>query len=131
MSDKELISLEWLQEVASRTNANVEFKSAAGYLDSWIQLVMGERKFSIKIFMGEIIRVLPGSVAFGHAFTLRGDGDTWHSLIPSGKPRLREMMATGKITTEGNLFEGMRSTKAVALLVDAAREVGFPADRRH
>ena len=73
---------------------------------------------------------LLGSVPFGHTFALRGDEGAWHSLVTSDKHRLREMMATGQIAAEGNIFESMRSTKAMHLLIDAAREVGFPKERR-
>ncbi|MGO8868352.1 MAG: hypothetical protein ACLQME_17820 [Alphaproteobacteria bacterium] len=119
-------SSEWLEEVAKRANANPDFRTAARWFDSWIQLKMGPQTLSFKVFMGEIIKVVPGAVPFGADFALIGDDQTWRTLISSTKNMLRELMTNASLRMEGNLFECMRANKLLNIVVQTAREVGLP-----
>ena len=117
-------SQEWLQRAVDLANADDEFRTAAQWFDCWVLLIVGTQRFSLKLFMGSIIKVLPGPVPFGPTFTLRGEAAVWQDLVTSPKNRFREHLAAGAIAMEGNIFEALRATKAVALLVEALRRAG-------
>lgn len=117
-------SLDWLQRAADLANADEDFRTATQWFDAWVLLAIGPQRFSLKLFMGGVIKIVPAPVPFGPTFTLRGEAAAWQDLVTHPKNRFRELLATGGIVTEGNVFEALRATKAVALLVEALRRAG-------
>lgn len=118
----------WLRRAVEQANADPAFNAAAQWFDCWLQLAVGAERFSLKLFMGQVIRLLPGPVPFGAAFTLRGEAAAWRTLAADPKNRFRELLASGALATEGNVFEALRATKAVALLVEALRRTAAPEE---
>jgi len=117
-------SLDWLQRAVDLANADEDFRAGTQWFDAWVLLAIGAERFSLKLFMGSVIKVVPAPVPFGATFTLRGEAAAWQELVTDPKNRFRELLATGAIATEGNVFEALRATKAVALLVEALRRAG-------
>jgi hypothetical protein len=117
-------SIDWLQRAIDIANADEHFRAATQWFDAWVLLAFGPQRFSLKLFMGGVIKIVPAAVPFGATFTLRGEAAVWQDLVTHPKNRFRELLASGAIVTEGNVFEALRATKAVALLIEALRRAG-------
>lgn len=124
MSDGEFPTLAWVERLQKAVNADAEFARAAEWFDGSILLQVGPKEYWLKIFMGQVIRVVEGRMPFGATFAIRGPEAAWRKLFGAKKNVLRELMFKGELSLDGNLFESMRVTKAVNLLVDAGRRQG-------
>lgn len=117
-------TLAWFDELQQRLNGDAEFGSAAEWFDGWVLIQIGDHNYWLKIFMGQVIRLLEVAPPFGATFMLRGAEEAWRELFRAPKNIFRELLFKGQLRMEGNLLEAMRVTRAVNILLDTGRQIG-------
>lgn len=99
-----------------------EFAESVASWDGAVGLRAGTDEVCLRIYRGRIIEV-DTRPALGPTFTVEADELTWTELITAPRNDLTRFAMTGRIGMRGNGYEYLRLTRALHLIVDAAREI--------
>ena len=112
----------WGEALATRLNTEARFESATASWDGTIGLRCGEDEVHLRVYRG---RVLEATRRALHAptFTVEADELTWTELLVGPDNDFTRRTMKGEFATRGSGYEYLRLTKAVTVLVDAAREL--------
>ena len=115
----------WIERLRQAVNSDSDFFRAAEWFDGSIVLGIGKKEYWMKIFMGQIIRVIEGRRPFGTTFAIRGPETAWRKLFISRNNIFRKMISMGELVMDGNIFESKPIKKAIKLLLDKGRSLGM------
>ncbi|WP_243770054.1 MaoC/PaaZ C-terminal domain-containing protein [Amycolatopsis acidicola] len=110
----------WGEAVVERLGA--EFAAATATWDGTIGLRSGDHEVHLRIYRGRVLEVTRRT-PLGATFVLGADELTWTELITGEHNDFMRRAMRGEFEVSGSGYEYLRLTKALALLVDAAREV--------
>lgn len=110
----------WAQVLAAALNASGEFGTAVGTWDGTIGLRGGEDEIHLRIYRGRIIDVTARAPQ-GATFTFGAPGKIWADLLTATEGRFERRLMSGEFEVTGNQYEYLRLTKAMELIVRAAR----------
>ena len=120
----EIPSTEWVSEIQQRCNEDEQFNRAAEWSDVNVVLEVGEEKYWLKLYGGEIIETMeyePMSNPLGYDIKLSGSVDAWTAVNDAQMP-FWEAYSTGKIAIEGNLLEANRMHEALVRMTELMGE---------
>lgn len=110
----------WAERIAARLNDDEAFRSATATWDGTIG-VAGERdETQFRIYRG---RVLEAGVRApnGPTFTVMASDRTWAELVSGSENDFMRRAMQGAFSVRGAAYEYLRLTRAINLMVDAAR----------
>jgi acyl dehydratase len=100
--------------------ATPELAETLATWDGAIGLRAGEREVHLRIYRGRVVEIAPRAV-HGATFVVEADELTWLELV-EGADLTRYAMA-GRLAMRGDGYEYLRLTRALHLLVEAARGI--------
>lgn len=119
----------WGQSLAARLADNQRFSAATATWDGSIGLRAGPDEVQLRIYRGRVVDV-SARTPHGATFTIEADPHAWMELLTGPtNDFMRRVMSTDAFTVRGSAYEYLRLTKALVLLIDAARDLttGGPA----
>lgn len=108
-----------VQALQQQLNASKAFKRASEWADTKVLLVVGEEKFWLKLYRGQIIDLmefLPMTNALGYDVRVAGDEAAWARVDRGAKSW--DVISTGQVGIEGNLIEANRLHEAFCILIE-------------
>ncbi|MFR9800787.1 hypothetical protein ACL02T_00600 [Pseudonocardia sp. RS010] len=99
-----------------------EFAEVLATWDGAIGLRAGEHEVALRVYRGTVIEVA-GRAAQGSTFTVEADELTWTELVTAPANEFTRFAMSGRFGIRGNGYEYLRLTKALHLIVDAARGI--------
>jgi hypothetical protein len=119
----------WGDALAGLLADDAGFRSATATWDGTIGLRAGREQVLLRVYRGRIIEVA-GRTPLGATFTLEAPEHAWTDLLTGpSNDFFRRAMSGDSFTVTGNAYEYLRMSKALMLLIDAARDLatGAPA----
>jgi len=110
----------WGELLARSLADDRAFASATATWDGAIGLHCGEQGVQLRIYRGTVLEVARRTPS-GPTFALHASPRAWTELALGPTNDLIQRSGRGEFTMSGNAYEYLRLTKAVHLLVDAAR----------
>lgn len=99
-----------------------EFAESLATWDGAIGLRAGNHEVCLRVYRGEVIEVA-GRAALGPTFTVEADELTWTELVTAPGADFTRFAMAGRFGMRGNGYEYLRLSRALHLIVDAARDV--------
>jgi acyl dehydratase len=127
-TNRDVGTLAWGKALAAVLHESEAFRSAVASWDGAIGLRGGEREVHLRVYRGRIIDVTPRA-PHGATFTFGASDRTWADLLTAADARFGARLMSGEFTASGDPYEYLRLTKALEIIVDAARTLAAPADR--
>jgi hypothetical protein len=113
----------WGEELGRRLADDEDFRSATATWDGTIGLRAPRHQVHLRVYRGRIIEVA-GRTPLGATFTLEGPEWLWTELLTGPSNDLfRRAMSGNSFTVTGDAYEYLRLSRALIVLVDAAREL--------
>jgi acyl dehydratase len=116
----------WGEAVAARLAEDPGFGEALESWDGTVGLRAGDHEVHLRVYRGTVIEV-SGRAALGATFTLEADELVWTELVTAPTNELTRRSMEGQFAVRGNGYEYLRVTRALNLLVDAARALAAGA----
>ncbi|MBT3258203.1 MAG: hypothetical protein HN580_28845 [Deltaproteobacteria bacterium] len=116
----EFPSMAWITSLQKKCNESSSFRKASSWADTKIVLEIGDSRYYLKLYRGEIIDImeyLPFSNALGYDILLRGQREVWQKIIERQNPFL-QLAFLGEIERDGNMLECNRMHEAVSIMTD-------------
>ena len=116
----EFPSMAWITSLQKKCNESSSFRKASSWADTKIVLEIGDSRYYLKLYRGEIIDImeyLPFSNALGYDILLRGQREVWQKIIERQNPFL-QLAFLGEIERDGNMLECNRMHEAVSIMID-------------
>jgi acyl dehydratase len=107
---------------ALTTQLTSEFAESLATWDGSIGLRAGADEVCLRVYRGRVIEVA-GRSALGPTFAVEADELTWTELVTAPANNYTRFAMAGRIGMRGNAYEYLRLTRALHLIVDAAREI--------
>lgn len=117
-------SEEWLERVQERCNDDEQFNQAAEWSDVNVVLEVGDERFWLKLYDGEIIdtmRYEPMSNPLGYDIVISGPTDAWQEVNDAEIP-FWNAYSKGRITIDGNLLQANRMHEAIVRMAELMGE---------
>ncbi|MDQ0380491.1 MaoC/PaaZ C-terminal domain-containing protein [Amycolatopsis thermophila] len=121
-TNRDVGTVAWGKALADTLTANPAFTSAVASWDGTIGLRGGEHEVHLRVYRGRIIDVTRRS-PHGATFTFGASDKTWADLLTAEEGRFGTRLMTGEFASTGDPYEYLRLTKALEIIVDAAREL--------
>lgn len=118
----------WGRALADLLSQSEAFSSSVASWDGSIGLRGGEHEIHLRIYRGRIIDVTPRS-PHGATFTFSATDWVWADLLTAAESRFGARLMTGNFQASGDPYEYLRLSKALEIIVDAARQLAMAADR--
>ena len=116
----EFPSMAWITSLQKKCNESSSFRKASSWADTKIVLEIGDSRYYLKLYRGEIIDImeyLTFSNALGYDILLRGQREVWQKIIERQNPFL-QLAFLGEIERDGNMLECNRMHEAVSIMTD-------------
>ncbi|MBT4090244.1 MAG: hypothetical protein HOE30_17300 [Deltaproteobacteria bacterium] len=116
----EFPSMAWITSLQKKCNESSSFRKASSWADTKIVLEIGDSRYYLKLYRGEIIDImeyLPFSNALGYDILLRGQKEVWQKILERQNPFL-QLAFLGEIERDGNMLECNRMHEAVSIMTD-------------
>ena len=116
----EFPSMAWITSLQKKCNESSSFRKASSWADTKIVLEIGDSRYYLKLYRGEIIDImeyLPFSNALGYDILLRGQREVWQKIIERQNPFL-QLAFLGEIERDGNMLECNRMHEAISIMTD-------------
>jgi len=116
----EFPSMAWITSLQKKCNESSSFRKASSWADTKIVLEIGDSRYYLKLYRGEIIDImeyLPFSNALGYDILLRGQREVWQKIIERQNPFL-QLAFLGEIERDGNMLECNRLHEAISIMTD-------------
>lgn len=123
-------TVEWAKLLATELGEDAQFRSSVEAWDGTIGLRCGSDEVHLRIYRGAIIDVTRRA-PLGAAFVLGADRATWADILTGEPTEFAARQLRGDFTTSGNPYEYLRLSKALALLIDAARRLSTPEKKEN
>ena len=110
----------WITSLQKKCNESSSFRKASSWADTKIVLEIGDSRYYLKLYRGEIIDImeyLPFSNALGYDILLRGQREVWQKIIERQNPFL-QLAFLGEIERDGNMLECNRLHEAISIMTD-------------
>lgn len=117
-------SVAWGEAVAARLARG--FAEALESWDGTVGLRAGDREVHLRVYRGAVIEVTRRA-PLGATFTVEADEITWLELLTAPSNEFVRFGMEGRFAVRGNGYEYLRLTRALALVVDAARALAAEA----
>jgi hypothetical protein len=117
----------WGQALAALLGESAEFQSAVSSWDGSIGLRGGAHEVHLRIYRGRIIDVTRRA-PHGATFTFGASDHVWVDVLTAPDVRFGARLLTGDFEATGDMYEYLRLTKALEIIVEAARLLA--ADRQ-
>jgi len=114
---------EWGVALAAALNEDGRFGAAVASWDGTIGLRSGSDEIQLRVYRGRVLEAVRRTPA-GPTFTLAASELTWTELVTGPRNDFMRRVMLEEFTTTGNAYEYLRMTKALDLIVDAARRIG-------
>ena len=126
-AERAFCSRPWAEALARRLADDEGFRSATATWDGAIGLRAGRDEVQLRVYRGRVIEVA-GRTPLGATFTLEGSERLWTELVTGPtNDFFRRAMSGDSFTVTGNAYEYLRMSKALMVLIDAARELATGA----
>lgn len=113
----------WGQALAARLADDQRFGEATATWDGSIGLRSGGDEVQLRIYRGRVVDV-SARTPHGATFTVQAEPHAWVELLTGpSNDFMRRVMSTDAFDVSGSAYEYLRLTKALVLLVDAARDL--------
>lgn len=112
----------WGQALAGLLAEDDRFASATAAWDGTLGVRGGEHEIHLRIYRGRMIEVTRRA-PHGATFTFGASDRVWADIFTSSDARFGVRLMNGEFEVTGNPYEYLRLTKALELLVDAARRL--------
>ncbi|WP_433503872.1 MaoC/PaaZ C-terminal domain-containing protein [Pseudonocardia halophobica] len=99
-----------------------EFAESLATWDGAVGLRAGEHEVCLRVYRGKVIEVA-SRAALGPTFTVETDELTWTELVTAPANEFTRFAMSGRFGMRGNGYEYLRLTRALHLIVDAARGI--------
>lgn len=119
----------WGAALARRLADDEGFTEATATWDGTLGLRCGEDEVHLRIYRGRVLEATRRA-PHGATFTVAADEITWTELLTGPCNDFTRRTMTGRFSAHGDGYEYLRLTKAVSLLVDAARALAAEGDQR-
>lgn len=114
---------EWGQALAARLEDDARFAAATATWDGSIGLRSGSDEVQLRVYRGRVIDAA-ARTPHGATFTVEAEERTWAELLTApSNDFLRRVMSSDAFSVSGSAYEYLRMTKALLLLIDAARDL--------
>jgi hypothetical protein len=116
----EFPSMAWITAFQKKCNESSSFRKASSWADTKIVLEIGDSRYYLKLYRGEIIDImeyLPFSNALGYDILLRGQKEVWQKILERQNPFL-QLAFLGEIERDGNMLECNRLHEAISIMTD-------------
>jgi acyl dehydratase len=117
---REFGTVGWGEALAARLAEDPRFAESLESWDGTIGLRAGDHEVHLRVYRGAVIEV-SGRAALGATFTVEADELTWTELVTAPTNEFTRRSMTGQFAVRGNGYEYLRLTRALNLVVDAAR----------
>ena len=119
---REFFTPAWARAVGARLAQHGAFHAATATWDGAFALACETDEVQFRIYKGDVLEA--GSRApNGPAFTLAADALVWAELFSAETDEFMRRAMQGEFTVRGSAYEYLRLTKALHLLVAAARDL--------
>jgi acyl dehydratase len=118
--DRAFCTPAWGEALAARLADDDRFGSALASWDGTIGLRAGTEEVHLRVYRGTVLEV-SSRAALGATFTVEADELTWLRLVTAPVNDFTQRSMRGELSVRGNAYEYLRVTKALNLIVDAAR----------
>lgn len=115
-------TLAWARLLADELSRDEAFASAVAAWDGTMGLRSGPDEVHLRIYRGTIIEVTRRA-PLGPTFVLGASRRVWADILTGPETELVARQLRGDFQTSGDPHEYLRLTKAIALLIDAARRL--------
>jgi acyl dehydratase len=112
----------WGEALAAQLAEDPTFRESLASWDGTVGLRAGEHEVHLRVYRGAVIEV-SGRAALGATFTVEADELTWTELVTAPTNEFVRRGMEGQFTVRGNGYEYLRLTRALTLVVDAARAI--------
>lgn len=110
----------WGLALANILGDDEAFRSSVASWDGTIGVRGGSHEVHFRIYCGRVIEVTSRS-PLGATFTLSATDSVWTDILMAPSLRFGTRMMSGQFAVTGNPYEYLRLTKALELMVEAAR----------
>jgi acyl dehydratase len=117
---QELFTPAWAVRIAQRLGSDEAFRSATATWDGTIALAGDREETQFRIYRGKVLEA-GGRAPNGPTFTVVASDLTWAELVSGATNDTMRRAMQGAFSVRGAAYEYLRLTRAIALLVDAAR----------
>lgn len=117
-------SMEWLEAVQKRCNEDDDFNEAAEWSDVNLVIEVGEERYWLKLYGGEIIDTMkyePMSNALGYDILVSGSKEAWEPIV-AGEDTFWKSYSNGEILIDGDLLEANRMHEAIVRMTELMAE---------
>lgn len=121
----EFPSLEWLEAVQERCNEDEQFERATEWSDVNLVVEVGEERYWLKLYGGEIIDVMeyvPMANALGYDVVVSGERAAWEPVV-AGEDTFWKAYSQGTIAIDGNLLQANRMHEALVQMAELMADV--------
>lgn len=113
----------WGQALAARLEDDARFAAATATWDGSMGLRSGSDQVQLRVYRGRVIDAA-ARTPHGATFTVEAGESTWADLLTAtSNDFLRRVMSSDAFSVSGSAYEYLRMTKALLLLIDAARDL--------
>ncbi len=119
---REFFTSGWTQALAARLERDEAFRAATATWDGAFALACGEDEATLRIYKGRVIEAgtRPPN---GASFTLSADELVWAEMLSAPTDEFMARAMQGQFAVRGNAYEYLRLTRALGLVVAAARDL--------
>lgn len=111
----------WGQQLAERLSQDERFGAATATWDGSIGLRSGTDEVQLRVYRGRVLEAV-GRTPEGATFTVEAAEHAWTSLLTGpSNDYFRRAMSDSPFAVSGSAYEYLRMTKALMVLIDAAR----------
>jgi acyl dehydratase len=110
----------WAELMARRLNESGPFTQATATWDGTLGLAAESDEVHFRIYRGKVIDT-GKRTPLGSTFTVSTCDLTWAELLAASSPDYMVKAMKGAFNVRGNVYEYVRLTKAISLLIDEAR----------
>jgi hypothetical protein len=118
----DLGSTAWVEALASMLAANPDFRLATATFDGSIGFAVGDERCALKIYAGQIV-ACGRRTLHAPTFSLEAPEWVWVELMMADRDEFIRRTASGQLSARGEIFQYLRMTKAIIVMLDAARAI--------
>lgn len=115
-------TLAWGRLLVERLADDTRFHDAVATWDGTIGLRSGDHTVEFRLYRGAVLEVTTRSLR-GATFIFGADDRTWADVLTGPHTSFGVRLMRGDFTVTGDPYEYLRLTKALELVVDAARDL--------
>jgi acyl dehydratase/putative sterol carrier protein len=117
---QELMSRAWAERIATRLNDDTAFRSATATWDGTIGIAGDRDEAQFRVYRGKVLEA-GARAPNGSTFTVVASDRTWAELVSGPANDFMRRAMLGAFSVRGAAYEYLRFTRAIGLMIDAAR----------